>query len=100
MYRYNIGATSSCNITYCHIPAGLKQGVEIRQNSSQQIKSILHSFSKEMATDRELALDVLNKHIRDSSSRLNRCEFINTSSIYIIASFWEKYLGRPETFCL
>ena len=49
-----------------------------------------------MATDRELALTVLNKHIGDSSSGLNHCEFIsgktNTSSIYIIASFWKNIL--------
>ena len=36
-----------------------------------------YSFSKEMATDRELALTVLNKHIGDSSSGLNHCEFIS-----------------------
>ena len=62
-----------------------------------------YSFSREMATDRGLALTVLNKHIGDSCSGLNHCEFIsgetNTSSIYVIASFWEKYFGKPETSC-
>ena len=61
-----------------------------------------YSFSREMATDKELALTVLNKHIGDSSSGLSRCEFIsgetNTSSIYIKQRFFGKYFGKPETY--
>ena len=49
-----------------------------------------YAFSKEMATDRELALTVpltvLNKHIGESSSGLNHCEFISGENLILLLS--------------